>query len=90
MLTAYCFYYCALGTDRLCRDCEFMIGRNPGIYWRTCWTILTPLVMAVILLYTLISYKALTYKNEYYPSPAYGKHTHEPLVLDLEITNLFL
>lgn len=64
------------GIDRLCRDTEFMIGRNPGWYWRTCWGILTPLMMVFILLYTLISYKPLTYKGEYYPSTAYGKHYH--------------
>lgn len=62
------------GIDRLCRDTEFMIGRNPGWYWRTCWGILTPLIMVFILLYTLISYKPLTYKGQYYPSAAYGKH----------------
>lgn len=60
------------GVDRLCRDAEFMIGRNPSKYWRTCWGILTPIMMIFILLYTLVSFKPLTYKNQFYPSTAYG------------------
>lgn len=60
-----------------------MIGRNPGWYWRTCWGILTPLIMVVILLYTLISYKPLKYKDTDYPSTAYGEFhlTHLPRLL---------
>lgn len=62
-----------LGVDRICRDVEFMIGRNPGIYWRICWGILTPIVMTVILIYTFITYEPLTYKKTYvYPPTAYG------------------
>lgn len=61
------------GVDRICRDAEFMIGRNPGIYWRLCWGILTPAVMTVILIYTFITYEPLLYKDTYvYPPMAYG------------------
>lgn len=49
-----------------------MIGRNPGKYWRTCWGILTPIIMIVVLFYTLISYKPLKYKTTTYPPTAYG------------------
>lgn len=64
-----------------------MIGRNPGFYWRTCWGILTPLFMVFILLYTLISYKPLTYKGQYYPSTAYGKRTFEYFNILCEFSN---
>ncbi|XP_055309717.1 sodium-dependent nutrient amino acid transporter 1-like [Sitodiplosis mosellana] len=68
-IVAVCWIY---GTDRLCRDAEFMIGRNPGKYWRTCWGVLTPVIMIIILLYTLVSFKPLTYKNQFYPPTAYA------------------
>ncbi|XP_031631151.1 sodium-dependent nutrient amino acid transporter 1-like [Contarinia nasturtii] len=68
-MVAVCWIY---GVDRLCRDAEFMINRNPGRYWRTCWGILTPLIMIVILIYTLISYKPLKYKDQLYPPTAYA------------------
>lgn len=67
----YCFMV-VIGVDRLCRDAEFMIGRNPGIYWRTCWGILTPGVMIAILIYTLASFKPLKYRDYIYPDSAYG------------------
>lgn len=61
------------GVDRICRDAEFMIGRNPGFYWRLCWGILTPVIMTVILIYTFITYEPLKYKKTYvYPTTAYG------------------
>lgn len=25
------------GVDRLCADCEFMLGFRPNAYWRICW-----------------------------------------------------
>lgn len=57
-----------------------MIGRNPGIYWRTCWGIITPLLMVIILLYTFITYKPITYKGQDYPDAAIGiqlRHCHQ-------------
>lgn len=61
--------------NRLCRDTEFMSGRNPGLYWRLCWGILTPTVMITILLYTFVTYKPLTYRGYIYPDTAYGMTT---------------
>lgn len=60
------------GVDRLCKDVEFMIGRNPGIYWRLCWGFITPILMMIILVYTFATYKPLTYKEYTYPDAAYG------------------
>lgn len=62
------------GVNRLCKDIEFMIGRNPGIYWRLCWGIITPILMISILIYTIVSYEPLTYKNILYPNSAYGSY----------------
>ncbi|KAL5286670.1 hypothetical protein ACFFRR_007967 [Megaselia abdita] len=59
------------GTKRLCKDTEFMIGLKVGVYWRICWSIVTPLIMTAILVYTFVSYEPLTYKDIVYPNWAY-------------------
>ncbi|XP_016981709.1 sodium-dependent nutrient amino acid transporter 1 isoform X1 [Drosophila rhopaloa] len=60
------------GTDRLCKDIEFMLGRKVGLYWRLCWSIFTPLIMTVILIYFYATYEPLTYNNIVYPNWAYS------------------
>ncbi|KQS70212.1 sodium-dependent nutrient amino acid transporter 1 [Drosophila erecta] len=59
------------GTDRLCKDIEFMLGRKVGLYWRLCWSIFTPVIMTVILIYFYATYQPLTYNNIVYPNWAY-------------------
>ncbi|KAH8410271.1 hypothetical protein KR009_010481 [Drosophila setifemur] len=60
------------GTDRLCKDIEFMLGMKVGLYWRLCWSIITPLIMTIILVYFYATYQPLTYNNIVYPSWAYN------------------
>ncbi|XP_016945680.2 sodium-dependent nutrient amino acid transporter 1 isoform X1 [Drosophila suzukii] len=60
------------GTDRLCKDIEFMLNRKVGLYWRLCWSIFTPLIMTVILIYFYATYEPLTYNNIIYPNWAYS------------------
>ncbi|XP_017007143.2 sodium-dependent nutrient amino acid transporter 1 isoform X2 [Drosophila takahashii] len=60
------------GTDRLCKDIEFMLNRKVGLYWRLCWSIITPLIMTVILIYFYATYEPLTYNNIIYPNWAYS------------------
>uniref|UniRef100_T1GY81 Sodium-dependent nutrient amino acid transporter 1 n=1 Tax=Megaselia scalaris TaxID=36166 RepID=T1GY81_MEGSC len=54
------------------QDTEFMIGLKVGVYWRICWSIITPAIMTVILVYTFIAYEPLTYKDIVYPDWAYS------------------
>lgn len=68
--------YSFLGVNRLCRDTEFMSGRNPGLYWRLCWGIISPAILITVLLYTFASYKPLTYQGKMYPDTAYGMNLH--------------
>lgn len=68
------------GTDRLCKDIEFMLGRKVGLYWRLCWGVFTPLIMTVILIYFYATYEPLTYNNQLFPSWATGKSTKQQLV----------
>uniref|UniRef100_A0A1B0DCW9 Sodium-dependent nutrient amino acid transporter 1 n=1 Tax=Phlebotomus papatasi TaxID=29031 RepID=A0A1B0DCW9_PHLPP len=59
------------GVKRLCKDVEFMLRIPIGIYWRICWGFITPIMMAIILIYTLVKLEPLTYRDEYYPLAAY-------------------
>lgn len=69
-IIAICWVY---GVNRLCRDIDFMISHKPGLYWRLCWGILTPLMMIVILIYTVVSFTPATYKGLAYPEWATSK-----------------
>lgn len=60
------------GVRRICKDTEFMIGKNPGWYWRICWGVITPIMMTAILIYTFVSYEPLQYKGQSYPAWAYS------------------
>lgn len=61
------------GVDRICCDAEFMLGKKVGRYWRWCWSVVTPLIMTVILIYFLCTYSLPTYKDIVFPNWAYGK-----------------
>lgn len=59
------------GVKRLCRDITFMFGIKTGIYWRICWAFVTPGVMALVLIYSLVEYQPLMYKGNEYPALYY-------------------
>lgn len=62
------------GVNRFCNDVEFMLNQKPGIYWRTCWGIITPALMIGILIYFLSTMEPLKYKDYIYPDSAYGNY----------------
>lgn len=35
------------GVRRVCDNIREMCGRAPGLYWKSCWLVLTPLVLLV-------------------------------------------
>lgn len=55
------------GVQRICKDTAMMISNKPGWYWRSCWGVITPLLMTAILIYSYVTYVPLTYKDEEYP-----------------------
>lgn len=61
-----------VGVKRLCKDAEFMLGIKTSIYYRLCWSIITPLTMAAILLYTLSTYQPLQYNGYTYSNGLYS------------------
>ncbi|XP_034944573.1 sodium-dependent nutrient amino acid transporter 1-like [Chelonus insularis] len=60
------------GLENLLDDVEFMLKRRPTIYWRLCWGVITPLLLATILVYTIITLQPLTYNKVLYPDSAYA------------------
>lgn len=66
-IVSFCHVY---GVKRICRDVEFMLGFQPGIYWKVCWYAVTPIIMGSIVLYTLIYYKPPTDNGYPFPTSA--------------------
>ncbi|XP_077294962.1 sodium-dependent nutrient amino acid transporter 1-like [Arctopsyche grandis] len=60
------------GVRRFCNDIEFMLNMKVSIYWRLCWSVLTPLILIVILIYSLITVlsTAINYSGIPYPTSA--------------------
>lgn len=52
-------------------DIEFMLQKQPSIYWRLCWFLITPMILIIIFVYTVVMMKALTYGSIPYPTSAH-------------------
>ncbi|XP_003427814.1 sodium-dependent nutrient amino acid transporter 1 [Nasonia vitripennis] len=61
----------AYGYNNFLNDVEFMLKRRLSIFWRFCWRFLTPTIIAVIFIYSMVSIKLLTYNDVTYPSYLY-------------------
>lgn len=59
------------GVGRFCEDIHFMVQQKTGIYWRLCWGIISPGLMLLVLIYTLMRFKPITYKDVQYPYVAH-------------------
>ncbi|XP_066597905.1 sodium-dependent nutrient amino acid transporter 1-like [Prorops nasuta] len=68
MITIFWIY----GLRNFLNDVEFMIGSRPSVYWRVCWLIVAPVLMIVILIYTIATYVPPTYDGMIFPDYAYG------------------
>ncbi|XP_046821581.1 sodium-dependent nutrient amino acid transporter 1-like isoform X1 [Vespa crabro] len=68
MITIFWIY----GLSNFLNDIEFMLGTKPTFYWRMCWSVITPVLMIVILIYTIVSYRPPTYDGMNFPNYAYG------------------
>lgn len=61
------------GLENFCLDIEFMSGKPISWYWRICWSVVAPVAMIVIFIYSLISITPLTYSKLNYPEQYIGK-----------------
>uniref|UniRef100_A0AAY5EM27 Transporter n=1 Tax=Electrophorus electricus TaxID=8005 RepID=A0AAY5EM27_ELEEL len=49
-----------------------MMGRKPGMFFRLCWMVICPVLIAVILVFSVIQFKPARYENYVYPAWAQG------------------
>ncbi|XP_055372366.1 sodium-dependent nutrient amino acid transporter 1-like [Condylostylus longicornis] len=60
------------GVNNICRDIKFMMNRSTGLFWRISWGFITPIIMTAILVYFFVTFKPLTYSDQFYPDWAYS------------------
>ncbi|KAK2587414.1 hypothetical protein KPH14_003128 [Odynerus spinipes] len=66
LVVSWCY-----GINNFLDDIEFMLNRRLSIYWKYCWSFLTPAIILVIFIYSMINLELLTYNNLLYPDAAY-------------------
>ncbi|XP_040889390.1 sodium- and chloride-dependent neutral and basic amino acid transporter B(0+)-like [Toxotes jaculatrix] len=67
-IIGFCYIY---GGNRLIKDIEMMIGNKSfsfWLWWRTCWFFISPCVIVVILVWSLITFVPPTYGQVHYPA----------------------
>lgn len=52
------------GLRDFCLDMEFMLGRKVTPFWRVTWTIVTPGMMLIIFIYSMVKLENPTYAND--------------------------
>ncbi|XP_004521781.1 sodium- and chloride-dependent glycine transporter 1 [Ceratitis capitata] len=55
------------GVDNFIADIYFMIGKRPGIVWRSCWVYITPVILIGMFFTTIIFNRDITYNGIRYP-----------------------
>ncbi|XP_063303968.1 sodium-dependent proline transporter [Pelobates fuscus] len=55
------------GIKNFCRDIHMMLGFKPGIYFKACWSFLTPVTLLSLLSYSVIKYQPSQYGNYKFP-----------------------
>ncbi|XP_063793615.1 sodium- and chloride-dependent neutral and basic amino acid transporter B(0+)-like [Pseudophryne corroboree] len=59
------------GGNRVIMDIEMMIGKKHWVFWlwwRVCWYFVSPVLLAAILIWSLVTFEAPTYNNASYPA----------------------
>ncbi|XP_066997796.2 sodium-dependent serotonin transporter [Anabrus simplex] len=46
-----CWFY---GVERFSNDIEKMLGHRPGLFWRICWSYISPVFLLVIFIFSLL------------------------------------
>lgn len=57
------------GADRFLDDTKAMLGEypNPKLYWKACWTLVTPIVIIVLFVFSLTNIKPTSYGDYIFP-----------------------
>ncbi|XP_037514587.2 sodium-dependent serotonin transporter [Rhipicephalus sanguineus] len=60
-----CWFY---GTNRFSQHIKEMLGHLPGLYWRMCWSYISPLFLFMMFLFAVLRYKALEWEDYKFPA----------------------
>uniref|UniRef100_A0A4W5NEZ9 Transporter n=1 Tax=Hucho hucho TaxID=62062 RepID=A0A4W5NEZ9_9TELE len=60
------------GVRRLSANLKEMTGSRPNIFFRVCWMFVAPLLITIILVFTIIQFKPARYEDYVYPPWAQG------------------
>jgi len=60
------------GVNNFCKDLQSMLGFFPGLYFKVCWVIISPLLLMVILVAAIIDWTKPSYGSLPYPEWAHG------------------
>ena len=55
------------GVDRFSDDVEQMLGTKPGIFWRICWTYISPVFLLAIFIFSFLGYEEMLGEEYKYP-----------------------
>ncbi|XP_056910761.1 sodium-dependent dopamine transporter-like [Takifugu flavidus] len=64
--------FSAAGVSRLSNILEEMTGKRPNIFFRTCWLVIAPVLITVILIFSIIQFKPARYEDYVFPPWAQG------------------
>ncbi|XP_047235282.1 sodium- and chloride-dependent GABA transporter ine [Girardinichthys multiradiatus] len=68
-ILAICWSY---GVKRLSSNVKEMTGKKPNIFFRLCWLIVDPVLITVILIFSIIQFKPARYGDYVFPPWAQG------------------
>ncbi|XP_043997312.1 sodium- and chloride-dependent GABA transporter ine [Gambusia affinis] len=68
-IIAICWSY---GVKRLSSNMEEMTGRKPNIFFRFCWLVVDPVLITVILIFSILQFKPARYGDYVFPPWAQG------------------
>ncbi|XP_072516296.1 sodium- and chloride-dependent GABA transporter ine [Salminus brasiliensis] len=68
-VVAICWFY---GVKRLSSNLEEMTGNKPSIFFRVCWIVICPVLITIILVFSVIQFRPARYENYVYPAWAQG------------------
>ncbi|XP_068186736.1 sodium- and chloride-dependent GABA transporter ine [Antennarius striatus] len=68
-VVAICWSY---GVTRLSHNLEEMTGKRANIFFRVCWLIIAPVLIAVIMVFSVIKFKPARYESYVFPPWAQG------------------
>ncbi|XP_028838230.1 sodium- and chloride-dependent GABA transporter ine isoform X3 [Denticeps clupeoides] len=68
-IVAICWVY---GVRRLSDNLKEMTGNGPSIFFKVCWWLICPVLITIILVFSVIQFKPARYEDYVYPAWAQG------------------